>query len=428
MDTIYAPATAPGRAGVSIIRVSGPSAVSTLSRHVKIPRAGCSGVSWFKGRDGEKIDHCLVLYFEAGRSFTGEETVELHLHGSIAIVSAVMGVLGSYDALRLAEPGEFTRRALDNGRMSLAEVEALSDLIDAETESQRRQAMQVFSGALNVQIAEWGKKLREVLSLTEALIDFAEEDLGDDLLRDASSVIAEVLGEMRLLLDRSENSQQVRSGYKVVLLGKPNVGKSSLLNALAGQDAAITSPMAGTTRDKVTVRLSLKGHAVDVTDTAGLRESSDAIEVLGIARAKDAAEAADVRVILIEEDIGEVPLTLRDTDIVLYSKCDLRDVDGTGVSIYDQGSINGLIDTIVDRMVLSQPHDLVLIRERQKQALSVASDHCVSALAALDMGEAALEIVSEEIRSVFGCLDFILGKVDVEDLLGDIFSKFCIGK
>ena len=428
MDTIYAPATAPGRAGVSIIRVSGPAAASTLSRHVNIPPAGCSAVSWFKGRDGEKIDHCLVLYFEADRSFTGEETVEVHLHGSIAIVSAVMGVLGSYDALRLAGPGEFTRRALDNGRMSLAEVEALSDLIDAETESQRRQAMRVFSGALNVQIAEWGKKLREVLSLTEALIDFAEEDLGDDLLRDASSVIAEVLGEMRLLLDRSENSEQVRSGYKVVLLGKPNVGKSSLLNALAGQDAAITSPVAGTTRDKVTVRLSLKGHAVDVTDTAGLRDSSDAIEVLGIARAKDAAEDADVRVILIEEDIGEVPLTLRDTDIVLYSKCDLRDVEGPGISIYDRESIRGLIDKIVDRMVLSQPHDLVLIRERQKQALLAASDHCISALAALDMGEVALEIVSEEIRSIFGCLDFILGKVDVEDLLGDIFSKFCIGK
>ena len=233
---------------------------------------------------------------------------------------------------------------------------------------------------------------------------------------------------MRLLLDRSENSEQVRSGYKVVLLGKPNVGKSSLLNALAGQDAAITSPMAGTTRDKVTVRLSLKGHAVDVTDTAGLRDSSDAIEALGIARAKDAAESADVRVILIEEDIGEVPLTPRDTDIVLYSKCDLRDVEGPRISIYDQESIRGLIDKIVDRMVLSQSNDLVLIRERQKQALLTASDHCVSALAALDMGEVALEIVSEEIRSVFGCLDFILGKVDVEDLLGDIFSKFCIGK
>jgi len=286
MDTIFALATARGKAGVSIVRVSGPLAwasaahfgvVNLVARQPKLAR--------LTGSDGGLIDEALVLSFDDGQSFTGEQVVEFQVHGSPAIVAALLSELGSLDGLRLAEPGEFTRRALENGQLDLARVEGLADLIDAETEAQRKQALRVFSGALGKKADGWRTDLIRAAALLEATIDFADEDVPVDVTPEVTALVSGVRGELELEAQGVKAAERIRDGFEVAIVGPPNAGKSTLLNALAGREAAITSSVAGTTRDVIEVRMDLNGLPVTFLDTAGLRETTDEVEAVGVQRA-----------------------------------------------------------------------------------------------------------------------------------------------
>ena len=283
MDTIFALASARGKAGVAVFRISGPrafEAVVALSGPLpEVRRAALRRLSW----QGDVLDEALVLLFAEGQSFTGEAVAELQVHGSLAVTLGVAKALSEV-GLRMAEPGEFSRRALENGRMDLAQIEGLADLIDAETEMQRRQAMRVLSGAIGRRTEGWRVKLIRAAALVEAVIDFADEDVPVDVGPEVRALLDTVLGELRAEVAGSYMSERMRDGFEVAIVGAPNAGKSTLLNALAGRDAAITSDLAGTTRDVIEVRMNLAGLPVTVLDTAGLRQGLDPIEEIGIAR------------------------------------------------------------------------------------------------------------------------------------------------
>ena len=306
MDTIFALASARGKAGVAVLRLSGPAswdAVLRLTPSLPAPRT--AGLRRLVA-DGEYLDEALVLTFTEGASFTGEQAAELHLHGATATVAAVLRVLGDMPGLRQAGPGEFTRRALENGNLDLAQVEGLADLIEAETEAQRKQALRVLSGEIGARAQGWRKGLIRAAALLEATIDFADEDVPVDVTPEVRTLIADVMTTLRAELAGYGASERIRDGYEVAIVGRPNAGKSTLLNALAGREAAITSEFAGTTRDIIEVRMDLGGLPVTVLDTAGLREAEDAVEAIGVSRALDRAEKADLRVFLL--DGADLPL------------------------------------------------------------------------------------------------------------------------
>ena len=302
MDTIFALTSARGRAGVAVVRISGPGAKAALAAFgVEVPEPRRAALRDLR-IDGGLVDRGLVLWFEPGASFTGEAVAELHLHGSPAIVGAVLGHLASLRETRMAEPGEFTRRALMNDRMDLTQVEGLGALIEAETEAQRRQAQRIFSGALGGLAERWRHDLIRAASLLEVTIDFADEDVPVDIGPEVVTLLSGVRGEMRREIDGSRIAERIRDGFEVAIIGAPNAGKSTLLNALAGRDAAITSEIAGTTRDVIEVRMDLRGLPVTFLDTAGLRVATDDIERLGVARAQARAKDADLRVLLLSDE------------------------------------------------------------------------------------------------------------------------------
>ena len=426
MDTIFALASAPGRAGVSVIRISGPGAFPALSRFgltAPEPRAAALRLL----RDGEDVvDQALILAFPGPASFTGEDVVELHLHGSPAIVTSVLRMLSEVDGARMAEAGEFTRRALENGKMDLAQVEGLADLIDSETEAQRRQAQRVFSGKLGEVVHGWRRDLIRAAALLEAVIDFADEDVPVDVRPEVHELLDGVAESLETQARGAAVAERVRQGFEVAILGAPNAGKSTLLNALAGREAAITSAVAGTTRDVIEVRMDLNGLPVTLLDTAGLRETEDQVESIGIARAKARAEDADLRIYLLEP--GEDPrIDLREDDIVLQGKADLTG-DPEGIS----GATGQGIDRLVTRLtdVFSQRSALVATatRERHRVAILRALYDLAQARAMLRDPAYSEDLIAEELRSAIRALDSLVGIVDVETLLGEIFSSFCIGK
>lgn len=428
MDTIFALASARGKSGVAVIRVSGPQAhavAAALCGSLPPPRQTALRV--LRGLDGARLDTGLVVIFAVGSSFTGEDVAEFMVHGSLATVAALERCLARDHGLRLAQPGEFTRRALENGVMDLTQVEGLGDLLEAETESQRKQALRVLDGAIGALVAAWRTHLVKAAALVEVSIDFVEEDVGN--------FDAEILAALRAVADDLAREvagqggrERVQTGFEVALVGSVNAGKSTLLNALAGREAAITSDIAGTTRDVLELRMDIGGFAVTLLDTAGLRATDETIESIGIARGQKRAEDADLRIILCDGPDNPPPIEARAGDIVLFSKADLHPQAQGGISGTTGAGLDDLLARIAQELSTRVVRDGVTVRRRHLQAMEQAQGALAEAIEKLDTGAYIPELVAADIRQAMTALDSLIGKVDVEDLLGDIFASFCIGK
>ncbi|RPE64718.1 tRNA modification GTPase trmE [Pacificibacter maritimus] len=429
MDTIYALASARGKAGVAVVRISGPLAFWTVEKlSGSVPKQRYASLRSLKNAHGEIIDEALVICFEQGASFTGEQSAELQLHGSVAIVKSVLEELSNFEGLRLAEAGEFTRRALENERLDLAQVEGLADLIESETEAQRKQAMRILSGALGDKAAGWRTSLIRAAALIEATIDFADEEVPVDVSPEVLELLANVMLELEAEVSGVRISERIREGFEVAIVGPPNVGKSTLLNTLAGREAAITSEVAGTTRDVIEVRMELSGLPVTLLDTAGLRETTDVVETFGIARAKERANMADLRVILLlsKDDMPEIPP--RDGDIVLIGKDDDGSESSLSVSGHTGQGIEKLVGLICERLSLLAAGASTATHERHRIAMTTALTTLESGRDQVLMGSERAELAAEDMRTAIRALDALVGRVDVENLLDEIFSSFCIGK
>lgn len=426
MDTIFALATSPGKAGVAVIRVSG-SAAKIICAEVAgvVPEERQAVLRALRDESGAVLDEALVLRFAEGRSFTGQDVVEFHVHGAPAIIAAVMNRLSRFPETRLAEPGEFTRRAMENGRLDLAQVEGLADLIDAETEAQRLQAQRVLTGELGRVAERWRQALIRAASLLEVSIDFADEEIPEDVSDEVLRLLSQVRADVIRQSEGFAAAERIRSGFEVAIVGAPNVGKSTLLNALAGRDAAITSDIAGTTRDVIEVRMDLGGLSVIFLDTAGIRDTEDAIEALGVARAKERAAAADLRIFLVDGDDFAFPPS--PNDIVLQAKVDLRGGEKGVSGLTGEGVSDLLAD--VARILSSKAQSAGLaVRLRHVVAMGGASMAIDAAEAHVRIGPAVYDLAAEEVRSAVRALESLVGRVDVENLLDEIFSSFCLGK
>ncbi len=429
MDTIFALASARGKAGIAVIRVSGPDAfevVQALAGPLPDPRR--FGLRKLHSTDGRLLDEALVLCFEEGHSFTGEPVVELHAHGGIASIRAILYELAESKQTRPAEAGEFTRRALENERLDLAQIEGLADLIDAETEMQRRQAVRVLSGALGTLADGWRTRLIRAAALLEATIDFADEDVPVDVRPEVEALICQVKSSLESEARGAEVSERIRDGFEVAIVGPPNVGKSTLLNALAGRQAAITSEVAGTTRDVIEVRMDLRGLPVTFLDTAGLRAATDKVEAIGVERALDRANSADLRVFLSDGNTEYSGLGMNADDILIYGKCDMVSAPGDGVSGKTGEGVSKLVERIAAILETRAASPGTATRERHRIAIEKAILALESAEAEVNNGPDRTEFAAEALRTAVRVLDSLVGMVDVENILDEIFSSFCIGK
>ncbi|MBK5934032.1 tRNA modification GTPase trmE [Rhodovulum imhoffii] len=429
MDTIFAQATARGKAGVAVIRISGPGArPAGQGLAGALPPSRRAGLRRLTSSSGVLLDEALVLFFPEGSSFTGEDIVELHCHGGQATIAAILRELGQMEGLRLAEPGEFTRRALQNGCLDLSQVEGLSDLLDAETEAQRKQALRIFSGSLAERIEAWRGKLIRAAALLAVVIDFSDEEVPEDVRPEVLPLIRGVLDDLGREIQGVGAAERIREGFEVAIVGPPNAGKSTLLNALAGREAAITSEHAGTTRDVIEVRMDLAGLPVTFLDTAGLRETVDAIETIGIKRAVERARAADLRVFL-QDDLG-APLFLEPGpgDILVLGKADLRDTRGFAVSGETGAGLETLISRITSVLETRAGAAGTATRERHRQAMGRARIAIEAAQARLESGLELVELAAEDLNSAIRSLESVVGRIDVETVLDEIFGSFCLGK
>lgn len=433
-DTIYALATAPGKGGVAIIRISGARAHDACGVFgIPLPVMRMASRAALR-HHGSLLDDALALAFAAPHSFTGEHVLELHLHGGKAVVRSVLEVLGGCDFLRLAEPGEFTRRAFLNGKIDLAQAEGLADLIDAETSAQQAQAMRQLGGETSARIAALRERILTPLALLEAYIDFPDEEIPDSVLAETTAHVAALADELAALLDDGGIGQKIRDGFEMVILGPPNAGKSSLLNALARRDVAIVSDLAGTTRDMLEVHLELGGYEVTLVDTAGLREAENTIEAEGIRRARARAEQADFKLLLLdgrhaEEEIAAHAGLIDDSTILLLSKSDISPAPAMAgalaISTVTGDGLEPLIATLRERVVArmaDRPSPLIT-RARHREAMGEAR----AMLAGWSMNQ-PLELACESLRAAAVALGKITGKIWVDDVLDLVFSRFCIGK
>lgn len=432
-DTIFAIASGPGRAAVCLIRISGGQSRTILERMAKgVPEPRRAVVRTLTDpTTGEALDQALVLWMPGPRSFTGEDQAELHIHGGLATRAAVLRALAALKDCRPAEAGEFTRRAFLNGRMDLAQVEGLADVIDAETEAQRRQAMLQLGGRLGNAAEAWRESVLQVLALLEASLDFSDEgDVPEDLEAEILRTIDRVAGEIgRAMANRS--GERLREGLTVVLAGPPNAGKSTLLNALAQRDVAIVSPIAGTTRDVIEVHCDLGGLPVIIVDTAGLRESGDVIEQEGVSRALARAQDADIVLWLVPPDgDGGRPPQARHL-LRVGTKVDLESVPEDCDLAISAATGKGLPELIArleqEAGALMGQGDALVTRERHRKALERAHAALERARAIL-VSHGPLELAAEETRLAARAVGQITGRVDVEDVLDRLFSSFCIGK
>jgi tRNA modification GTPase len=434
MTTINALASARGRAGVAVIRLSGDEAglaLATLTGKDVPPPRQAAFRAFRDPASGAVVDRGLALWFPGPASFTGEDVAELHLHGGSAVIAAMVAALEAIDGLYPAEPGEFTRRAFEHGKMDLTEAEGLADLVNAETEAQRVQALRQMEGALGALYEGWRGDLVRALAFLEADLDFPDEDLPGGLSAQVMPVLDRLTAEIRGHLADGRRGEALRGGFQVVITGAPNVGKSSLLNALARRDVAIVSDIAGTTRDTIEVRLDLGGYPVTLVDTAGLRESGDVIEREGVRRALARAEKADLRLCLYEA--GAALADHGTGDMVVINKVDMTPVPAKPgvfpVSVRTGDGMDALLAALEERVVASmglrdQPS---LTRARHRRALEEAAAHLDRARAALE-DEREPELVAEDVRLAARALGRITGQVDVEEILDVVFGEFCIGK
>ncbi len=428
MDTIFALASASGKAGVAVIRVSGPAAHGAASAlaGAGLARRGMA-VRSLRDAAGQLLDQAVVLTFSAPASFTGEDVAEFQVHGSVAVVSAILNRLARMDGLRQAEPGEFTRRALENGKLDLAQVEGLADLIDAETEAQRRQAQALLEGELGALAERWRRDLIRAAALVEAVLDFADEEVPEDVTPEVSRCLDRVEADLRRQCEGVSITERIRAGFEVAIIGAPNVGKSTLLNALAGRKAAITSAHAGTTRDVIEVRMDLAGLPVTLLDTAGLREAQDEVEEIGIALARERAEAADLRVFLAEEG-EQLDVKMRPGDIRVLPKADLRESPEGAVSGVTGQGLDDLVERISAELSRRATGAGIATRERHRDAMNRALAAIGAARQVLARGADDYDKAAEELRSAIRALESLVGRIDVENLLDEIFASFCLGK
>ena len=434
-DTIAALATPPGRGGIGVVRVSGPAVPQIAARMLgTLPKARVATNAAFLDARGERLDEGIALYFPAPRSYTGEAVLELQGHGGLVVMQAVLGTVLDAGA-RLAEPGEFTRRAYLNGKLDLAQAEAVADLIDAASREAARSALRSLEGEFSRAIDNLVAGLTELRALTEAMLDFPEEEVDDLHRTDAQARLASLRAALEDVLARSRQGSLLRAGIQVVLAGRPNVGKSSLLNRLAGEERAIVTPVPGTTRDALREPIQIEGVPIMLVDTAGLRDSADEVERIGMARTRRELERADVVLVIQEAEKREAPegpLPAATTTLTVVNKIDL--VPGLaagrqGAVIHVSAKTGAGLDAL--RSVLleaagwtSRGESVYLARERHLRALASARTHLEAAA-----GQAAQwEFFAEELRLAQEALGAITGHLSADDLLGEIFSRFCIGK
>ena len=433
-DTIFAPASGVGRAAIAVFRISGPgcsAALRAIAPGAEFPDRRAVLVTLRRPHSGEPLDRALITQFQAPRSFTGEDMAEVSVTGGRAVTAAVVKALAVVPELRLAEPGEFAWRAFVNGKIDLSEVEGLADLVEAETEAQRRQAQRIAGGALSSECEAIRASLIEAMAAVEAQIDFSDVEDADHLTLDSVKRTSRAAIErIDRALATAGAAQRLREGFTVVIAGPPNVGKSTLMNAFAGREVAITSPIPGTTRDLIEVFLDLRGYPVIMVDTAGIRDSLDPIEQEGVARARRRAASADLTLWL-DESAGSPTPSVGSPVLTIRTKIDLGGAGSLAakfaISSKTGEGVDRLLDALADlaeeRMSSHEPALITL--ERHRRAFQDARD----ALATTLRPEAAeWELIAEDLRRAAAAMDRVVGRIGAEDVLGEIFARLCVGK
>ncbi len=442
--TIYALSSGPGISGIAVIRVSGKFTAEVVkkltSKSLPAPRVATL-VKFNKNGGKELIDEGVIIWFPAPNSYTGEDLAEFHVHGSRAVINSMHKTISKIKNCRLAEPGEFTKRAFQNGRINLLKAESIADLISSETEIQRKQALKIMSGKSSDKFNSWRKKLLKILSHVEAKIDFPEEDLPSDIMKEIQKISNVVLKEIKKTLNDQKVGERIREGFKIAILGPPNSGKSSLLNYLSKRDVAIVSEIAGTTRDVIETHLNLDGYPVIVSDTAGIRSSKNEIEEKGIKIALKRAEDADLKLVIVPAKNVDFTSVLKKlltkNAILVANKSDLlkgklnskfKKYEHVLISIKKDLNLNKLITKIKSKLKnkFTTTEDILITRERHRQNLI----NCVHHLEKFQKKKSTQDFdkAVEDLRLATRHLGMIVGKVDVEELLGSIFNDFCIGK
>ena len=440
--TIYALSSGPGLSGVAVIRISGEETPSILKLLTKkdLPSPRVATLSKIiNSNNSELIDEALVLWFPGPNSYTGEDMAEFHVHGSMAVIKAIHKALEDTKKCRIAEPGEFTKKAFQNGKINLLKAESIADLISSETEIQRKQAIATMSGKTSRIFNEMRDLLLKSLSNIEAKIDFPEEDLSEEVLSNTKENISRVIQKIQKILNDQKVGERIREGFKIAIVGPTNAGKSSLLNHLSNRDVAIVSEIAGTTRDVLETHLNIDGYPVIISDTAGIREAKSEIEQKGIKLALKKAEEADLNLIVIEPKSLDFTGFLKDlinpNSILVINKCDIekvklteqmKKIDHVIISVKNNTNIDNLISTIKSKLKgkFIRAEEILITRERHRVNL----EQCLENLINFQNQKNDFDKAAEDLRLATRHLGIIVGKVEVEEILGSIFNDFCIGK